>query len=184
MFQSFFLFTHESKSIILTVRCQEARINFAPMILSPELIVLILLVVWLLVITVLFLRFYFYFTRAAKKGDKKSLIALIDEVLRREIENEKAIERVNAEYDTLKHEVSFHVQKMGLLRFNPFKDTGGDQSFIVTLVDGHNSGVIISSFHTRAGTRWYAKSVKNGKGVEHALSSEEEQALKEAKTIQ
>lgn len=154
------------------------------MILSPELVVLILLVVWLLVITILFLRFYLYFTRAAKRGDKKSLIALIDEVLRTEKENKKSLERVDKEYATLKHDVSFHVQKIGLLRFNPFKDTGGDQSFIVTLVDGHNSGVIISSFHTRAGTRWYAKSVKNGKGVEHALSAEEEKALKEAKTIQ
>ncbi len=151
--------------------------------LSPELILLGLLTVWLLLVTVIFLRFYLYFTRATKKGEKSSLIAVIDEVIRAEKENKKEIERINSEYDKLKKEVSFHVQKLGLLRFNPFKDTGGDQSFIVTLVDGHDTGVIISSYHTRAGTRWYAKSVKNGKGVEHSLSAEEERALKEAQTL-
>lgn len=154
------------------------------MILSPELVVLIFLIVWLLVVTVLFLRFYLYFTRAAKRGEKQSLIAVIDDVLRSEIENKKNIARIDSEYATLKSAVSFHIQKLGLLRFNPFKDTGGDQSFIVTLVDGHNSGIIISSYHTRAGTRWYAKSVKNGKGVEHTLSTEEEKALKEARIVQ
>ncbi len=154
------------------------------MILSPELAVLILLIVWLLVLTVFFLRFYLYFTRISKKGEKQSLIAVIDEVLRSEKENKKAIERIDSEYATLKKDVSFHIQKLGLLRFNPFKDTGGDQSFVLALVDSHDSGVIISSFHTRAGTRWYAKSVVKGKGVEHTLSAEEEKALKQARIIE
>lgn len=142
-----------------------------------------LLTAWLLLITILFIRFYLYFTRAAKKGEKKSLIALIDGVLRAEEANKKEIELIKKEYDKLRKEGSFHIQKIGLLRFNPFKDTGGDQSFILALVDGHDTGVVISSFHTRAGTRWYAKSVKNGKAIEHTLSAEEESAIKDAQII-
>jgi hypothetical protein len=69
---------------------------------------------------------------------------------------------------------------VGLLRFNPFKDTGGDQSFILSLVDKTDTGVIISGLYSRSGLRWYAKKVKNGKGIVHELSEEEKKALKEA----
>ena len=71
---------------------------------------------------------------------------------------------------------------MGLLRFNPFKDTGGDQSFILSLVNGKDTGVIISGLYSRSGTRWYAKRVVDGKSVDHELSEEEKKALKEAKS--
>ena len=74
-----------------------------------------------------------------------------------------------------------HIQKVGLLRFNPFKDTGGDQSFILSLVDGKDTGVVISGLYSRSGTRWYAKRVVSGKGVDYELSEEEKKSLKEAK---
>lgn len=83
--------------------------------------------------------------------------------------------------DTIEKEGHLHIQKVGLLRFNPFKDTGGDQSFILSLVDGKDTGVIISGLYSRSGTRWYAKKVVEGKGVEHELSEDEKRALKEAK---
>jgi len=83
--------------------------------------------------------------------------------------------------DKIEKEGKIHIQKVGLLRFNPFKDTGGDQSFILSLIDGNDSGVIISGLYSRSGTRWYAKRVQDGKGVEHELSDEEKAALKEAK---
>lgn len=154
------------------------------MILRPEFVFIIIATVWLIILTGLFIRFYLYYSRVVKSGSKQSLITAIDEVLRLEANNKKTLEKIQAQYDRLVTDVSFHVQKVGLLRFNPFKDTGGDQSFILAIVDGHESGVIISSYHTRSGTRWYAKSIKNGRGVEHELSKEEEKALKEARIIQ
>jgi len=157
--------------------------NSALMILRPELVALVIITIWLILITVFFLRFYLYFSRISKKGDRKSLLAVIDEVIRVEKENKKDIDRLTEEYATLKKEVSFHVQKVGLLRFNPFKDTGGDQSFILALVDGHDTGVIVSSYHTRSGTRWYAKNIVRGKSTEHELSAEELKALKAAQKI-
>ena len=76
-----------------------------------------------------------------------------------------------------------HIQKIGLVRFNPFKDTGGDQSFILALVDAQDTGVVISSLHTRTGTRWYAKGVVRGKGVEYDLSDDEIKALRGARLL-
>lgn len=72
------------------------------------------------------------------------------------------------------------VHKVGVVRFNPFKDLGGDQSFSVALLDGENSGVVFSSLHTREGNRTYAKPVEKGKAVKYPLTGEEQEAIKKA----
>lgn len=74
------------------------------------------------------------------------------------------------------------VHKVGLLRFNPFKDIGGDQSFALALLNGSNSGVVISSLHTREGTRIYSKEIRNGKTVKHTLTEEEEKVIQISQT--
>lgn len=67
--------------------------------------------------------------------------------------------------------------KINLIRYNPFGDLGGDQSFILCLLDNTNSGAIITSLHNRENTRIYAKAIKNGQSDNMALSSEETKAL-------
>jgi hypothetical protein len=71
------------------------------------------------------------------------------------------------------------IQRVGLVRFNPFQDTGGDQSFAVALLDAGGDGVVLSSLHTRAATRFYAKAVKAGRTA-YPLIDEEQQALNQA----
>lgn len=71
--------------------------------------------------------------------------------------------------------------KINILRYNPFQDIGGDQSFILTILDQTNSGVILSSLHNRDITRVYAKPIKNGEGDNITLSKEEKLAI--VKTI-
>jgi len=68
------------------------------------------------------------------------------------------------------------------LRFNPFKETGGDQSFILALLDEDNNGVVLSGLYSRSGMRWYAKRIKKGLGTEHSLSEEEKEAIRQAVT--
>ena len=71
--------------------------------------------------------------------------------------------------------------KIGITRFNPFDDVGGDQSFILSILDKNNSGAIITSLHNRDITRIYAKPIKNGAGDNITLSKEEKSAI--VKTI-
>lgn len=71
------------------------------------------------------------------------------------------------------------LQKVGLVRFNPFADSGGDQSFALALLDQAGSGIVLSSLHGRAETRIFAKTVTNGRS-RHALSDEEQQAIRSA----
>jgi hypothetical protein len=68
------------------------------------------------------------------------------------------------------------IQHIGLVRFNPFEDTGSDQSFALALLDAERNGVVVSSLHGRANTRLFAKPVRAGAST-HTLSDEEEQAI-------
>ncbi len=75
------------------------------------------------------------------------------------------------------------IHKVGVIRFNPFKDIGGDQSFAIALLDGKNSGLIISSLHTREDTRVYTKPIIKGESKKYPLTEEEKQAIKIASPI-
>ncbi|HHX58481.1 MAG TPA: DUF4446 family protein [Candidatus Moranbacteria bacterium] len=72
------------------------------------------------------------------------------------------------------------IHKTGLVRFNPFQDIGGDQSFSVALLDDFDDGVVISSLYSRDGMRVYAKAINRGKSGKHPLTEEEVQAIKKA----
>jgi hypothetical protein len=67
--------------------------------------------------------------------------------------------------------------KINITRFNPFENVGGNQSFILTILDQSNSGAIITSLHNRDLTRLYAKQIKNGQGENNTLSKEEKLAI-------
>lgn len=71
------------------------------------------------------------------------------------------------------------VQHVGVVRFNPFEDTGGQQSFALALLDGAADGVVISSLHSRQQTRIFLKSISGGTS-ESNLSAEETEALRRA----
>ena len=71
------------------------------------------------------------------------------------------------------------IQHIGLVRYNPFEDTGSDQSFAIALLDDAHDGLVVSSLHGRANTRIFAKPVTDG-GSAHNLSDEETQAIRVA----
>ena len=70
-------------------------------------------------------------------------------------------------------------QRVGLVRYNPFEETGGNQSFALALLDAAGDGWVLSSLHARAGTRVYAKEIRGGR-AEAGLSAEETAAITQA----
>lgn len=136
--------------------------------------------VWLVTLTFFFWRILVHYNRLTKGVSQKSLKTVLENLLVDVDLNKKDIEYLKQYSDKIEREGHLHIQKVGLLRFNPFKDTGGDQSFILSMVNGNDTGVIISALYSRSGTRWYAKRVTNGKGVEYELSEEEKKVLKES----
>ncbi|SRR5260221_7308587 len=140
----------------------------------------IISLIWLSVITVFFFAMSSHYNALIKGTNARTLQAVLEGILKDVDVAKKDIANLSKQCDTIEKEGKLHIQKIGLLRFNPFKDTGGDQSFILALVDSVNTGVVISGLYSRSGTRWYAKKVKNGKGVEHTLSDDEQKALSQA----
>jgi hypothetical protein len=74
-----------------------------------------------------------------------------------------------------------HLQRVGFLRFNPFRDAGGDQSFAVAVTDQDGNGAVISSLHSRDVTRVYGKSLAGWESP-YPLTEEEQEAIKKAKS--
>ena len=136
--------------------------------------------VWLIALSFFFWKILTHYNRITRGVSQKNLNTILDELIADVDLNKKDIEHLKQYSDKINKEGFFHIQKVGLVRFNPFKDTGGDQSFILSLIDGQDTGVIISALYSRSGTRWFAKKVVNGKGIEYELSEEEKKALKES----
>jgi len=91
----------------------------------------------------------------------------------------KQFEELKKEVRKLSQESKFSVQKIGIIRYNPFSGVGSDQSFSIVLLDGNNDGVVITSIYARDGNRVYGKPIKNGKS-EYSLSDEEKEAIEKA----
>lgn len=89
------------------------------------------------------------------------------------------VDHLSAEYKRLDRRSAFCIQKLGVVRFNAFEDTGSDLSFAVALLDGNNDGVVISSIFGRSESRSYGKPVLGGQSV-YFLTEEEKQALGKA----
>lgn len=71
------------------------------------------------------------------------------------------------------------IQKVGVVRYSAFSDTGGDQSFAIALLDSEGTGLVFSSLHSRADTRVFAKPIQAGRS-RYPLSDEEQDAIRRA----
>jgi len=140
------------------------------------------IILWLLIISYFLWKALSHYNKLGKGISGKNFKSIIENLLKDVDIAKKDIDYLKSYCDKIQKEGLLHIQKIGLVRFNPFKDTGGDQSFILSLVDGNDTGVIISGLYARTGTRWYAKRVVKGKSLEYELSDEEKKALKEAKS--
>jgi hypothetical protein len=105
-----------------------------------------------------------------------NLEAMLHDHIAKVRETETRVDAVDRLARQLEKAAYFSMQHMGVVRFNPFQDTGGDQSFAVALVDGHGNGVVISSLHGRDATRVYAKPLKTWEST-YSLTDEEKQAI-------
>jgi len=106
--------------------------------------------------------------------DENTIHGLMRRIARLEAKSEELDPRITL----LENVATSSIQKVGFARFNPFQDTGGDNSFMLVLLDRTNTGVILSSLYMREGVRVYAKSIEAGK-PKHVLSAEEKKILED-----
>ncbi len=135
--------------------------------------------IWLLVVSFFLYNIYSLLNKLTKGVEVKDLKKILENILIQGELNQKEFEEIKKRLSFLEVDGKNHVQKIGLIRFNPFKELGGDQSFCLAILDGEDSGVIITGLHTRDRTRVYMKTVSKGKS-DHELSNEEQKALSSA----
>ena len=143
--------------------------------LIAAVVILALAVIWLLR-QVRFLR-----TRllGLTRGEDGDLGDVLGAHLERVYELGREVERLGTRTGRLESGAVRTFQRVGLVRFNPFEDTGGNQSFALALLDAEGNGWVLSSLHARTGTRVYAKAIRGGRS-DGALSDEETAAIKQA----
>jgi len=89
------------------------------------------------------------------------------------------VQDVSGRLPVVENRATMAVQRVGIVRFNPFADTGGQQSFAVAMLDSRGTGFVISSLHSRQATRLYLKQVTDGKS-DTPLGDEEAAAIRQA----
>lgn len=146
-----------------------------------NLVLLTLAFVWLAGLTFLFWRLRQSYEKLFRGSDKKDLLSVLNKLMKDSNLQDQQIKDLIKTLEKTNKDSLCHFQKIGLVRFNPFAGTGGDQSFCLALLDGEENGLVISSLHSRDTTRIYAKPVKKSKASGYELSTEEVQAIKNSK---
>lgn len=113
------------------------------------------------------------------KGDKSDLEEVLLGLRDHQEITDKALVEFQKKIKNLEEDLPKGIRRFGLVRFNPFSDAGGDQSFSLALLNDDKDGVIISSLYGREINRVYSKSIKGGKS-QYQLTAEEKQAIENA----
>ena len=107
----------------------------------------------------------------------------IEEDLENYMYRVERVEKQNAEIvnyiKNLDEDLTKCIQKVGIVRYTAFKDTGSDLSFALALLDENNDGVVLNGIYSREMSNIYAKPVEKGKSS-YTISEEEQQAIDKA----
>ena len=141
---------------------------------------ILLLSIWCIILTVLVAKEKQVFKDLSKGVTKKDLLSILKQITHSQSKNSENLEKVVQQIETIHKLNRNHLQKMGFVRFNPFSDTGGDQSFCLCLLDQNNNGIVITSLHSRDTTRLYAKYVAEATLKDVEFSQEESRCYQEA----
>ncbi len=121
------------------------------------------------------LRRHYQRLMGVKKGNLQNVL---EGLITRLDKGEKERQKLTAELANLKERQKRYLGRWGLVKFNPFSETGGKQSFVLAILDDLKRGLLLTSFHTRTGSRVYAKIIESAK--EKSFSEEEKLAIKKA----
>ena len=135
-----------------------------------------IILIWLGVLSYFFWRERSYLRLLFPEDGTRDIRAKLRELVGQVKEFREENTLIAQKLDELTQDGKNHLQRIEVVRYNPYNDTGGDQSFSVVLLDGTLNGLLITSLHSRSGTRIYTKIIKSGKS-DLELSKEEKVLL-------
>ena len=101
-------------------------------------------------------------------------LKIVDEMMKKSKNHEEEIIR-------LENNLKKCVQKVGIVRYNAYGDTGSDLSFTLALMDSDDNGVVVNGLYSRESSSIFAKPLVKGE-TKYNLSAEEIQAVHIAKS--
>jgi hypothetical protein len=152
---------------------------YAPYLWAGLAAVVVLLVIWILALQVKLGRAVRRYDRVTRGVDGGTLQQILEKEIWRIQEATEKADALEARYDGLAANLRLCVQRVGVVRFNPFQDTGGDQSFSIALLDAQGDGVVMTAMYGRNDTRFWAKPIQSNSS-KNTLAPEEQQAIQMA----
>lgn len=136
--------------------------------------------VWLTVLSFLIWKEFKFLKSLFPKSGERDIRKKFEEIINAVGESRQGLEELKEKFLHLETQGLKHIQRIELLRYNPYEDTGGNISFSLALLDARGNGFVLTSLHARSGTRVFAKPVIEGKGGKYELSKEEEEVVRKA----
>lgn len=119
------------------------------------------------------------YNRFMMTGDGKSIEKELQTKFKKVSDVAASMKDVEERLEEIEDRMSSSFQKMGLVKYDAFKEMGGSLSFSLSLLNEENTGVVITSMHSREGCYTYIKEIIRGESYV-LLSDEEKQAIKDA----
>lgn len=136
--------------------------------------------VWLGILTFFIWRQNNFLSSLFPKSGERDIRRKFEEVLKKVGDFKEDLDKVKNKLAEVEDAGRFHIQRVKLLRYNPYDETGGDISFTLALLNDKGDGILVTSLHARSGTRVFAKPVTDGKSSKYQLSEEEKKAIEGA----
>ena len=114
-----------------------------------------------------------------KLGQGKNIEEDLENYMYRVDKVERKNTEISNQVEAIEHNLTSCIQKIGMVRYNAFKDVGSDLSFALALLDEKNNGVVLNGIYAREMSNIYAKPIENGKST-YVVSEEEAQAIEKA----
>ena len=149
------------------------------LLLILSIIVIVLLIAFLVVLGKVISLNKKYKRFMKKLGSSDSLEEDLENYMYRVDRVEKQNADILNQINGLDKDLESCVQKVGIVRYSAFQDTGSDLSFTLALLDEHDNGVVFNGIYSREMSNIYAKPVENGNS-KYTLSEEEQEAIKRA----
>jgi hypothetical protein len=154
--------------------------SFSDYVLVGLVIGLVGVVAWLAILQVRATRMVRQYRKWMTGSDGQDLEEALGRFVEEARQATEAVSEMQSGTREMARTLQHSMQWMGLVRYNPFRDTGGNQSFALAILDGDGDGVVISSLHARDNTRLYAKPLTHWESP-HPLTEEETEAIERAR---
>jgi hypothetical protein len=157
----------------------DAYQSYAPYLWAALVALVIVLALWIITLQLRVNRLIGHYTRLFSGTTFGTFEEAMDRYVGRLEETVDRVAALNQLCLNVQNELNGTIQKVGIVRFNPFNDVGSDQSFALALLNAKGTGIVLSSLFSRTSTRMFAKAIVEAKSP-YPLTDEEREAIEQA----